>query len=147
MNVSRNFWSRLACYGRLNCFTDKVTKNLRKEGPLDSLDLAHKVVELASDRQASDVKLLDVRGIASFADYFVILTTLSARQSESVVDQIVKYLKEREVSLMHREGDNNSGWILMDFGDIIIHVFAAEERVFYRLEELWSEAPTLVTIQ
>ena len=118
-----------------------------KETTLESLDAAHKIVAIASDRQASDVKLLDVRGVSSFADYFVILTTLSARQSEIVVNQILKNLIENGVSLLHREGDNSSGWILMDFGDVIVHVFASEERVFYRLEELWNDATTLVTIQ
>ena len=93
------------------------------------------------------MKLLDVHDVCSFADYFVILTTLSARQSEAVVDRIVKYLKENGISLLRREGDNNSGWILMDFGDVIVHVFASEERVFYGLEELWDDATTLVMIQ
>ena len=88
--------------------------------------------------------MLDLRQVASFADYFVIMSAGSARQIEALEEDISNVLKESEVSRFHREGDPSSGWVLLDFSDVIIHIFAPEEREFYGIERLWSRAPQVV---
>jgi len=91
--------------------------------------------------------MLDMKKICSFADYFVICSGDTRRQIEAICDEIEGVLGKAGVALQHREGATGSGWILMDFGDIIIHVFAPEEREYYQLERLWSKATPLVRIQ
>jgi len=104
-------------------------------------------VEAASDRQASDIVLLDTRGVCSFADYFVICSGETERQIKAIYEEVEHSLKKEGVSPHHREGTLDSGWLLLDFGDVIVHIFAPFEREYYRLAELWSEAIPVVRIQ
>ncbi len=99
------------------------------------------------DKQASDIVLLDVRDICAFADYFVICNAESERQMNAVGEEVDKQLKEQGVRLTHQEGDMESGWILMDFGAVVVHIFSPEQRAFYQLEALWEKAPVVVRIQ
>jgi len=118
--------------------------------PLDEptpLDLAQRIVDVASDRQAQDVVLLDISQIASFADYFVICSGTSERQLKAIVDNVVESLEREGFHPVHTEGAPSSGWVLIDYGSVIVHVFAPEERDYYRLERLWGEAPTIVRVQ
>ena len=115
--------------------------------PLEAIDIARKVVEVASDKQASDIVLLDVRGIASFADYFVMCSGETSRQMEAVYDEILHSLKKAGVLPGHGEGSADSGWLLIDYGDVIVHIFASVERDYYQLDELWSRANPVVRIQ
>lgn len=110
-------------------------------------ELAHKTAELASSKQASDIVLLDVTDIASFADYFLILTADSTRQMNAIREDIVKSLADVGTRLDHQEGAADSGWILLDYGDVIIHIFAPEERQTYRLERLWSQGIPVIRFQ
>jgi ribosome-associated protein len=112
-----------------------------------ALDLAQRVVEVASDRQAQDVVLLDISQIASFADYFVICSGTSERQLKAIVDNVTETLEREGFHAVHTEGAPSSGWVLIDYGSVIVHVFAPEERDYYRLERLWGEAPTIVRVQ
>jgi len=114
---------------------------------MESLEKAQKSVEAASEKQASDIVLLDARGVCSFADYFVICSGESARQLQSINDEIERVLKKEGVSPYHFEGTMDSGWMLLDYGDVIIHIFAPAEREFYKLDKLWSEAVPLLRIQ
>ncbi len=115
---------------------------------LNPTEVAHRVVDIASDLQAEDIVLLDIRGQAIFADYFVIMTAGTGRQARALRDDMVKRLKLAGVILNNREGGRgDSGWVLLDFGDVIVHIFGAEQREYYRLEELWSKAPQVVRIQ
>ena len=91
--------------------------------------------------------LLDVRGQCSFADFFVICSGESPRQVRAVSDEIEGALKKEGVLPHHREGSLDSGWILLDYSDVIIHIFGAEERDYYKLEELWSKARVILKIQ
>jgi ribosome-associated protein len=102
---------------------------------------------VASDKQASNIVLLDVHGLCGFADYFVICAGESQRQLRSIFDEIEKSLKEEDVLPLHREGGFASGWLLLDYGDVIVHIFGAEEREFYQLDEFWNEAATVLRIQ
>lgn len=104
-------------------------------------------MEVAGDKQAQDIVLLDARGICSFADYFVICSAQSSRQIKAIYDEIMHSLKSEGVSPHHREGTVDSGWLLLDYGDVIVHIFAAIERDYYQLEELWSKASLVVRIQ
>ena len=104
-------------------------------------------MEAASDKQAIDIVMLDMRGLSTFADYFVICSGDSERQIEAIYDEIHRLLRKEGVTLRHREGTVDSGWILMDFGDIIIHIFAPTEREYYQLERLWSKATPLIRIE
>ncbi len=117
-------------------------------GPcLEGIDVARKVVEVASDKQASDIVLLDVHEVCSFASYFVICSGESERQIKAIYDDIEQALKREGVLPHHREGTVDSGWLLFDFGDVIVHIFASFEREYYQLAELWSEATPVVRIQ
>ena len=111
---------------------------------LDSTEVARLVVDFASEKLAENIVMLDLRQVASFADYFVIMSAISTRQIEALEEDISKALKESEVSRFHREGSASSGWVLLDFSDVIIHIFAPEEREFYGVERLWSRAPQVV---
>ncbi|HEY3080021.1 MAG TPA: ribosome silencing factor [Chloroflexota bacterium] len=111
------------------------------------LDLAQRIVDVASDRQAQDIVLLDISQIASFADYFVICSGTSERQLKAIVDNVVDTLEREGFHAVHTEGAPSSGWVLIDYGSVIVHVFAPEERDYYRLERLWGEAPTIVRVQ
>ena len=91
--------------------------------------------------------LLDARRVCSFADYFVICSAETERQIKTISDEIGQTLKKEGVLPLHREGTLDSGWLLVDFGDVIVHIFAPLEREYYRLDELWNNATPVVRIQ
>jgi len=105
------------------------------------------VVEAASDKQAIDIVLLDTGDVCSFADYFVICSGDSPRQIDAIRDEIEHVLKKQGVLPHHYEGSTDSGWLLLDYGGLVIHIFAPVERDYYQLDKLWSQASTLVRIQ
>ena len=114
---------------------------------LDSAQLAKAAVDVASDKKASDIMLLDIRDVAAFADYFVICSGNNSRQIQAIADSIDEELGKQGAKVLHREGIAETGWLLLDFGDVIVHIFGAKERDYYRLERLWSEAKTVVHLQ
>jgi ribosome-associated protein len=91
--------------------------------------------------------LLDVREVCSFTDYFIICSAGSARQTRTISDEIEKALKKDSVLPHHRERGIDSGWLLLDYTDVIIHIFGAAERDYYQLDELWQGAKTVLRIQ
>lgn len=110
------------------------------------LQMAHRAVELASDKKASDIVLLDVRELTTMTDYFVICSGASDRQLAAIAGGIEEGLKEDGEPALSREGDASSHWLLVDFGGVIVHVMSKPERDFYQLEKLWSEASLLLHI-
>jgi ribosome-associated protein len=92
------------------------------------------------------VVLLDTREVCNFADYFVICSGESSRQVKAIVDGISETLKKESVLPMHEEGTSVSGWVLLDYRDVIVHVFGSAERNYYKLEELWQNACTKVRV-
>jgi ribosome-associated protein len=114
---------------------------------LESLQLAHRVVDIASDKQASDIMILDIRGLTIIADYFVICSAGSERQIGAIVDALLETLDKEGVSPLHSEGIGESGWVLMDYSDVIIHIFTEAQRAYYGLEKLWSSALPVLRIQ
>ena len=101
-------------------------------------DIARRIVELLSDHQAEDVVLLDISQVASFADFFVIATALNARHIVALIDSFDKELAREGVKSLRREGGADSGWVLVDFSAVIVHIFLPEDRAFYNLEGLWG---------
>ena len=91
--------------------------------------------------------LLDTRGVCSFADYFVICSGESDRQLQTIYDEVGHVLKKNGVLPHHHEGSVDSGWLLLDFGDVIVHIFASLEREYYQLDGLWNNAITVLRIQ
>jgi ribosome-associated protein len=91
--------------------------------------------------------LLDARKVCSFADYFVICSSDSERQISAIYDEVGHRLKSEGILPHHHEGTVDSGWLLLDFGDIIVHIFAPFERNYYQLDELWSQATPVLRIQ
>ena len=112
--------------------------------PLDYVRLA---VDVAVDKQGSDTVLLDIRGVSDFADYFVVTTVESARQMRALMNDIEQAMEGSGALLHHREGSGQSGWVLLDFSDVVVHLFAPEEREYYSIEEVWSLGVETVRIQ
>jgi ribosome-associated protein len=104
-------------------------------------------VDLAADKKAVDIVLMDLRQITTLADYFVICTGESERQLRAIVDDITETIRNEGERPLHHEGDSGSGWVLLDYGGVVLHVFAPQEREYYRLERLWQSAPTVLRVQ
>jgi ribosome-associated protein len=111
------------------------------------LELARRIVELAEDKKAADIVLLDLGGLTTMADYFVICSGGSERQLDSIAGGIIASLRDERVKPIGREGTSASHWILIDFGSVIVHVFTPPERDYYGLEKHWSEARTILRVQ
>ncbi|MBI4328326.1 MAG: ribosome silencing factor [Chloroflexi bacterium] len=114
---------------------------------MEPLDVARRAVESASDRQASDILLLDVRGLCAYADFFVLVSSDSVPQTEAIVRSMETDLADLGGHPLHIEGAPRSGWVLMDFSDVIVHIFSPEQRAHYNLEGLWRLATPLIRIQ
>ncbi len=109
---------------------------------LDPDALADRIAAIASDRKAIDVRVLDLREVVSYTDYFVICSGNTDRQTKAIHDAIRQELKDAHGLLPRQvEGDREARWILMDYLDCVVHVFTADARDYYRLEQLWGEAP------
>ena len=114
---------------------------------MDSGEMARAVVDLAAERQGSDTVMLDIRTVAAFADYFVITSALNARHMQALLEELDQGMERLGVKLHHREGSSESGWVLLDFGDVILHLFLPAERDRYGLEQLWQGALPVVRVQ
>ena len=110
---------------------------------MDSLEKLKVALSAALDKKAENPVILDLRGLTSLADYFLIVSALSDIQGRTIADEIEKRLKERGVLPVNVEGYNQANWILMDYGDLIVHIFKPEVRELYSLETLWMDAPRL----
>jgi ribosome-associated protein len=118
-----------------------------EERVLQSIEVARLAVEAVSDKQADNIVMLDTKQVCSFADYFVICSGDSARQIEAIRQEIREKLKRDGVAPSHMEGTADSGWILLDLGDVIVHIFSPSQRDYYRLDDLWHEATPIIRIQ
>jgi ribosome-associated protein len=120
--------------------------NLTGQAPqLEPDKLAELISGYASDVKAIDIVELDLRGVLGYTDYFVVATGGSDRQVKAIHDRIHEGMKKEHGQLPRRvEGVAEARWILMDYWDVIVHIFTAEAREFYRLEQLWGEAPKRV---
>jgi ribosome-associated protein len=97
----------------------------------------------ASDKKAKDIVILDIRGLSVIADYFVICSGNSGTQVQAIVKEIREKLEKRGLTMKGMEGFDEARWVLLDFGDVVVHVFRQEERDFYNLERVWGDATQL----
>jgi ribosome-associated protein len=111
------------------------------------LEVARRAVELAEDKKAADIVLLEIAPFTTVADYLVICSGGSERQLGAIADGVVEGLKHEGLPIVGREGEPASHWVLIDAGAVIIHVFAPPEREFYALEKLWADAKTVISVQ
>ena len=126
----------------------EIAETLRQRGlRLSALEIARKIVDAAEDKKAADIVLLDVSELTSMADYFVICSGGSERQLGAIGDGVAEKLREEGVRPIGREGGSNSHWTLLDFGAVIVHIFAPPERDYYQLERHWSKARTVLRVQ
>ncbi len=112
-----------------------------------ALDLARRIVELAEDKKAADMVVLELTPLTTLADYFVICSGGSERQLDAIADGIISGLRDEKVRAIGREGTAASHWVLIDYGSVIVHIFTPPERDYYGLEKHWSEAKTILRVQ
>ena len=119
-----------------------MAETARAQETLAPEQLAERIAEIASDKKAAEIRILDLRGVVGYTDYFVVCSGGTERQTKAIHDAIHEELK-REHGLLPRrvEGAREARWVLMDYLDCVVHVFTPEARAFYRLEQLWGEAP------
>jgi ribosome-associated protein len=107
--------------------------------------LVGEIARYAADKKAIDVVELDLRGVLGYTDYFLVCSGNTGRQAKAIHDGILEGLKREHDKLPRRvEGSAQAGWILMDYLDVVVHIFTPQAREFYRLEQLWGEAPARV---
>jgi ribosome-associated protein len=117
---------------------------LKQEPRLDIEGFARVAAEAAADKKAGDVMALFVGDLLVVTDYFVIATGATDRQVSAIADEVEEQLRVKcGIKPIGREGERENTWVLLDFGDLVVHVFQPSEREFYRLEKLWSDAPRL----
>lgn len=109
--------------------------------------MAQAIVDAAADKKAEDVVLLDIRGLSPIADYFVICSGATDRQIAAIAEAVETTSRSLGQPPLHVEGQPDSGWVLLDCSDVIVHVFGPRERAYYQLERLWSDARLVVRIQ
>ncbi len=113
----------------------------------DIRDFAITIADVLADTPANHTRVMDIRSISTLADFFVISSGENERQLRAITRQLTEELASRQARPSKIEGDAASGWILIDYGDVVVHVFSDELRSFYNLEELWQDAPVVLDIQ
>mgnify|MGYP000396416236 CR=1 FL=1 len=116
---------------------------------MESLDLANRIAEIIVDKQGEDILILDLIEVTTFTDYFVICSGTSRRQLDALQSALREELKKTDERILpfNVEGDSHSGWILVDYNSVIVHLFDPEMRAFYRLEDLWKNGRVVARIQ
>ncbi|HUS14707.1 MAG TPA: ribosome silencing factor [Chloroflexia bacterium] len=110
--------------------------------------LGRQIAQLAADKKAEDIVMLDIRALSIISDYFVICTGTSDRQVRAIARDIDEQLKKQHgLDPTHLEGMTDASWVLMDYGGVIVHIFDPAMRDYYKLEKLWAEAPRVLVIQ
>ena len=106
---------------------------------MESMELALKICKAASDKKAANIITMDMRGVMFSTDYFVICNAQTSTQVRAIADSIEDELAKEEIQLGHREGYHEGEWILLDYGDVVAHIFKTENRDYYALEKLWGD--------
>jgi ribosome-associated protein len=121
---------------------------VQESGIEEARELAYDVLDILDETKGQDIVILYLGEVCSFTDYFVICTGASERTLNALADAVKTKIKKRhKLQAMKIEGDAQSGWILLDYGDVILHIFSKELRDYYRLEELWREGRIIVHLQ
>ena len=106
----------------------------------ESKILAYKIADLALDKKAKQIVVMDLDGKTGIADFFILMTGESDTQIKAIADYIVKELRGQEIKVYHKEGYNSLRWVLLDYVDVVVHIFKQDTREFYGLERLWGDA-------
>ncbi|MFT5193220.1 MAG: ribosome-associated protein [Cellvibrionaceae bacterium] len=143
------YWLRVLIVNRLNVMAYNYGYNLVIKGLggslLDALELANLLIESIEDMKGVDILLLDMQGLTVIADYFLLCTSTNERQLRAIAEAVREDAKEKgDTGGAKVEGDFRSGWVLVDFGDVMVHVFSEEKRSYYNLEELWHEGKVVI---
>lgn len=109
---------------------------------METKDIAQKIAAAANDKKAKDILLLNMEGLSPVTDFYVICSAGNSTLVKAIADNIEDKLAEAGVHPTHKEGYADARWVLLDYGDVVAHVFLEEERDFYNLEQLWSDAPS-----
>lgn len=110
---------------------------------MDNKELVKAIYNALDDRKGEDIRILDISGVSVMADYFVIASGNNVNQVQAMADSVNEAMIANKLELKQTEGYGTGGWILMDYGDIIVHVFSKEERLFYDLERIWRDGKTV----
>lgn len=108
-------------------------------------DRVREAVAAADDRKAIDLKVLHLEKVTDFTDYFLICSGSSERQVQAIADAVLERLRQDKARPLHMEGYNRGQWVLLDYGDFVVHIFQEEPRKFYALDRLWGDAPDVTT--
>jgi len=114
---------------------------------MDSLEFARSIVDVLEEKKGEDILLLDIQGITTIADYFIICSGSSNRMLDALAEAVTRYVREKYRMRTKIEGIAQNGWLLADYGDVVVHIFSEEQRSYYNLEELWSQGKTLLRLQ
>lgn len=114
---------------------------------LDTLEVARSIVNALEEKKGENIVLMEIAEVSSIADYFVICTGTSDRMLDALAEEVTKTAKQKFQIQSRVEGSPGSGWVVVDSGDVVVHLFAPEQRNYYRLEELWNQGKILVRLQ
>ena len=106
-----------------------------------ALDKARQIAQLAAEKKGEDIILMDMRVLSSVCDWFVLVSASSSRKASAIAKEVQKQLSKEKISPLHIEGKQNPYWVVLDYEDVVVHIFNNEIRDFYGLEQLWSDAP------
>lgn len=106
---------------------------------MEAKAIVDKIVEALEDKKAKDINIIDIKDISTLADFFVVCNGTSTTHIKALADEVEFKLSEKGKSFLHKEGYDTARWILLDYGDVIVHIFHEEDRSFYNLERLWRD--------
>lgn len=114
---------------------------------LNALELAHTIVESLETRKGEDILLLDIKDVASFTDYFVLCTGTSDRMLDALADSTMEAVREQHRKRGRKQGEAREGWVVVDYGDVVVHLFSPDQREHYGLEEFWQDGKVVIKLQ
>lgn len=109
----------------------------------NSMETVKMIIKAIDDKKGLDIRVLDIKEVSSIADFFVIAHGKSTRQAKAIADEVEKTLKEATITIGHKEGYRDGRWILLDYVDVVVHVFTEDERAFYSVERVWKDAKNI----
>jgi ribosome-associated protein len=113
----------------------------------EALAIAHQIVDRLEEKKGEDILLLDLIGVSTFTDYFVICTCASERTLQALADELLRRVVTSNPAEPRIEGEASSGWMLLDYGGVIVHLFSPTARSYYRLEDLWRAGKVVLQVQ
>lgn len=114
---------------------------------MNALDLARTIVNSLEDKKAEDIVLLDIKDISGFTDFFVLCTGTSDRMLDALADGVLEGTQKAHMKKGRKEGLARDGWVVVDYGDVVVHLFSPDQREYYALEELWNAGKVLLRVQ